>query len=53
MDWRILLGGFVVSIGFVGGWVKFGTLGGAVLSSILLSGLFLASWAVDRYLYDL
>jgi hypothetical protein len=53
MEWRLILGGFVVSIGFIGGWAKFGTLGGALLSSILLTGLFLADWMIDRYIYGL
>ncbi|WP_168216185.1 hypothetical protein [Halorussus halobius] len=52
MDWRIVVAGFVVSVGFVVGWMEFGTLGGAVLSVVFVSGLFLADWAIDEYIYE-
>lgn len=53
MNWRIGLGGFVLSAGFIGGWVKFGTISGAVFSSVILAGLFLADWMIDRCVYEL
>ncbi|WP_160164304.1 hypothetical protein [Natrinema gari] len=53
MNWRIALGGFVLSAGFIGGWVEFGTVGGALFSSLLLAGLFLADWMIDRFVYGI
>ncbi|WP_155828818.1 hypothetical protein [Halalkalicoccus jeotgali] len=53
MDWRLLVAGFVASVGFVIGWREFGSLGGAVLSGAFVSGLFIVDWLVDTYLYDL
>ncbi|WP_157971760.1 hypothetical protein [Halorussus litoreus] len=51
MDWRIVVVGFVVSVGFVVGWLEFGTLSGAALSVVFVAGLFLADWAIDKYAY--
>jgi len=48
MNWRIALYGFLVSNGFIGGWVTFGTIGGAVFSSVILSAA-LNSDLIDGY----
>lgn len=53
MDWRLLVAGFVVSVGFVLGWTTFGSLSGAVFSAVFVSGLFVVDWLVDTHLYDL
>lgn len=53
MNWRIALYGFLVSNGFIGGWVTFGTIGGAVFSSVILSGLFITNWMTGRCVYEL
>lgn len=53
VNWRITLGGFVVSDGFIGGWVTFGTIHSALFSSVLLSELFLADWMMGRCVYEL
>jgi hypothetical protein len=53
MDWRLIVAGFVVSIGFVIGWRESGSLGGAVLSVVFVSVLFVVNWLIDTHLYDL
>lgn len=42
MGWRIIVAGFATGIGFVSGWVGFGSFDGALLSALFLSGIFLA-----------
>mgnify|MGYP006294684773 CR=1 FL=1 len=51
MDWRVVGAGLTTSVGFILGWVEFGTLGGAVVSAVLVSGCFLVSIFFDRYVY--
>lgn len=53
MDWRLLVAGFVVSVGFATGWLEFGTLSGTVLSALFVSGLFIVSWLIDKRVYNL
>jgi len=53
MDWRLVVAGFVVGVGFVVGWRDTGTVGGAVFAAGFLSALFVASWLIDRYVYGL
>lgn len=53
MDWRLLVAGFVVSVGFGIGWREFGSFSGTVLSAAFVLGLFVVDWLVDTYLYDL
>lgn len=53
MDWRLVVAGFVASVGFVVGWVEFDSLGGAILSVAFVSMVFVVDWLVDTYLYDL
>jgi len=52
MDWRTVVAGFTAGAGLVMGWLEFGTLGGAVLSAVLIAGLFAVGWAIDDRLYD-
>lgn len=51
MDWRVIVGAFVVSVGAIVGWVEFGTLVGVVLSVVFVSALFLVDWILDSYIY--
>lgn len=53
MDWRLIVTVFVVSVGFAGGWIKFGTISGAVLSAVFVSCLFVVSWLIDKHVYNL
>lgn len=53
MDWRIVIGGFIVGVGFLIGWKQFGTLAGALLSVVFCASLFIANWLIDRFMYGL
>lgn len=53
MDWRFVVAGFVVSVGFAIGWRETGTVGGAVAAAGFLSALFVVGWLVDRYVWEL
>ncbi|WP_162224623.1 hypothetical protein [Halorussus amylolyticus] len=53
MDWRIVVAGFVVSVGFGLGYAKFGTVSAGVVSAVLVAGLFLVDWLIDARIYRL
>lgn len=52
MDWRLIVAGFVVSTGFIIGWVEYGTLSGVFLYIVFVSGLFILDWMIDERLYN-
>jgi len=43
----------VFNVGFISGWVEFGTIDGALFSNVRLAGLFLADWMIDRFVYGI
>lgn len=51
MDWRVIGVGFASCTGFTLGWIEFGTLGGAVVSAVLVSVCLIASVTIDKYVY--
>lgn len=53
MDWRFIVAGFVISVGLIVGWRETGTVGGAIFVAGLISGLFVFSWLIDKYVYGL
>lgn len=53
MNWRVIVAGFIVNVGFIIGWQDTGTVSGAVFAAGFLSALFVAGWLIDRYVYGL
>ncbi|WP_247729623.1 hypothetical protein [Halovivax limisalsi] len=53
LDWRVIVAGFVVSVGLGLGWRETETVTGAVFTGVFGSVLFVLGWVIDTYLYGL